>query len=42
MQVPLKVRIAFINECKWLENKIGHFPSEEEQIEILRTISKDI
>lgn len=42
VQVPLKVRMAFINECKWLENKIGHFPSEEEQIEILRTISKDI
>jgi hypothetical protein len=34
------LRTQFINECEWLENKIGHFPSEADQIAILNSLDK--
>lgn len=34
------LRTQFINECKWLENKIGHFPSESDQIAILNSLDR--
>jgi len=37
--VKPSLRELFINECLWLENKIGHFPNEKEQSHILRSIN---
>jgi len=40
IDVPLNLRDAFIKECIWLEKKIGSFPSEEEQKNILQSLMK--
>lgn len=40
IEVPPSMRNAFIKECIWLENKIGNFPSEEEQKNILQSLMK--
>lgn len=33
--IPLNIREQFIQECQWLESKLGHFPSYDEQKTIL-------
>ena len=39
--VPLNKQYQFIKECEWLEKKLGHFPSELEQLSILKSLSID-
>ena len=36
--VPLLQQTQFINECEWLQKKIGHFPSEADQRAILKSL----
>lgn len=40
IEVPPSMRDAFIKECIWLEKKMGNFPSQEEQINILQSLMK--
>jgi hypothetical protein len=39
VDVDPSLRMQFIEECTWLEKKIGHFPSEKEQLEILNSLT---
>jgi hypothetical protein len=39
VDVDPSLRMQFIEECAWLEKKIGHFPSEKEQLEILNSLT---
>jgi len=39
VDVDPSLRMQFIEECTWLEKKIGTFPSENEQLEILNSLN---
>ena len=39
VSVDPSLRMQFIEECTWLEKKIGNFPSEKEQLEILNSLT---
>lgn len=39
VDVPLELRENFINECSWLQDRIGKFPSESDQIAILKSLN---
>jgi hypothetical protein len=39
VDVDPSLRMQFIQECFWLEKKLGNFPSEKEQLEILNSLT---
>jgi hypothetical protein len=39
VDVDPSLRMQFIQECSWLEKKLGNFPSEKEQLEILNSLN---
>ena len=34
-------REEFLNDCQWLEKKLGHFPSETEQVSIIKSLESN-
>jgi hypothetical protein len=40
VHVNPSLQTQFIHECEWFERRLGHFPSESDQIAILKSLEK--
>jgi hypothetical protein len=40
IHVDQSLRSEFIKECLWLQSKVGYFPDQLQQVEILENISE--